>query len=383
MPKILFVTPGCFDKGGISRYSRYQIRAFRELYGEENVRVFSLLGPDQNGFENPIAVDWYGSGPTLKGKASLVGRVAREVLRWRPDVVHIAHINFSGMLVPIAKLGGAKSVLNTYGLEVWSNPSRDATWGLQNADFVLSDCHSTRQYLEHESKLRAMDTGFVIWDCVDLEQFHPHVGLGKVVEKYGIPDPATHLNVVTLGRLSHEAMHKGYDRLLEVFAHVVKEVPTARLVFAGRGNARDFLEERANQLGISYCTVFTGSVDDGDLASIYRAAAVFSLVSDRGLGRGEGIPLTPLEAMSCGVPIIVGNQDGSGEAIDCNLNGFSIDPFDLVNHAQKLVLLLKDRTIRNQMGVAAVKVAHQRFSFVQFREGHAKMYEQIVPKQLV
>ena len=43
--KILYLTPGCFDKGGISRYNRYQIQALRMLAGAENVFVFSLLGP--------------------------------------------------------------------------------------------------------------------------------------------------------------------------------------------------------------------------------------------------------------------------------------------------------------------------------------------------
>ena len=54
-------------------------------------------------------------------------------------------------------------------------------------------------------------------------------------------------------------------------------------------------------------------VHEDDLPKFYRASRIFTLVSDRGKGRGEGIPLTPLEAMACGSPIIVGNQDGSQE----------------------------------------------------------------------
>ena len=47
------------------------------------------------------------------------------------------------------------------------------------------------------------------------------------------------------------------------------------------------------------------------MAHLYSLPDVFSLVSEVGKGMGEGIPLTPLEAMACGTPIIVGDEDGS------------------------------------------------------------------------
>ena len=62
--RILFLTPGCFEKGGISRYYRYQINALREIFGDLNVRALSLLGPDPEGFETPYAVTWH--GPTAR-----------------------------------------------------------------------------------------------------------------------------------------------------------------------------------------------------------------------------------------------------------------------------------------------------------------------------
>ena len=74
--------------------------------------------------------------------------------------------------------------------------------------------------------------------------------------------------------------------------------------------------------------IFTGSIHENDLPDIYRAAHLFSLVSDKGHMRGEGIPLTPLEAMATGIPVLVGNQDGSQEAVENGVNGYVLDPFD-------------------------------------------------------
>ena len=69
--RIVFVSPGCFDKGGISRYNRYQIRLLRELYGNDNIKVLSLLGPDDNSFEEPIDTYWHGNGVSMKDKLQM------------------------------------------------------------------------------------------------------------------------------------------------------------------------------------------------------------------------------------------------------------------------------------------------------------------------
>ena len=377
MTKILFVTPGCFDKGGISRYSRYQIRALRELYGFDSVRVLSMLPPSEEGFEDPISVTWHGPGTGLRSKVQLASQVLRQALSWKPDVIHSAHINFSAMCVGIARIANASTLLNTYGLEVWSAPSRDAIWGLKKSRHVIADCHSTADYLEGE-KLRPKGSVPVIWDCVDLKQFHPGVELNDVIQKYGIPDPTKHRNILTLGRLAHEAMHKGYDRLMKVFVTVHRKCPNSKLVIAGRGNAAHKLAALAKELGISDSVTFTGSVDESDLASVYRTATVFSLVSDRGNGRGEGIPLTPLEAMACGIPIVVGTHDGSKEAIDGSSNGFAIDPFNLNEHASKLLTLLTDPVLREQQSQACWRVAKKNFSFDHFKTDHDNLFQDIL-----
>ncbi len=376
--KILYLTPGCFDKGGISRYSRYQIRALRDLFGEDQVRVLSLDGEDEESFESEFNVHWAGSGNATDQKVKFSLQALKASLFWRPDVIHVAHVNFSGMAHVMAKLCGAKTILNTYGLEVWSGLSADAVYGLRNVDCVLSDCHFTANYLEDEA-YRKKGTVPVIWDCVDLERFSPgQNGFSKeVIEKYKVPNPDEHFIIMSLGRLSKGAMHKGYDRLIEVFSKLSPQCEKARLVIAGKGDNKSYLEQLVEEAGISAKVTFTGMVEEDHMVPLYRMASVFSLVSDRGKGRGEGIPLTPLEAMACGVPVIVGNQDGSQEAIDEDRNGSVIDPFDFDTHQQKLLELYQQKKLWQTKKDEAVKVAHERFSFESFREKHRKLYKRL------
>ena len=368
MAKILYLTPGCFDKGGISRYNRYQITALRELEGAENVKVFSLLAPAEGDFEDPFQVDWHGWGATKTSKLSFIAKVLGAVFRWKPDVIWLGHVNLTEILVRFKLLKKATSVLNVYGLEVWSGLRPKVELGFKSVDYVISDCHFTANYVEDEG-IRKKGSIEVIWDCVDLEKFQQKE-IDNFYEKYNLPDPKKQPWILSLGRLSHAAAHKGYDRLLEVFHMVCAKNKEAILVYAGKGDLIPDLKEQAKKLGIAERVFFSGMVHEEDMAKFYSAATIFSLVSDRGIGRGEGIPLTPLEAMACGTPIIVGNHDGSQEAIIDERNGSCIDPFDFETHSAVVLALLENKALRHSKERAAVEIAHANFSYQGFKEKH-------------
>jgi phosphatidylinositol alpha-1,6-mannosyltransferase len=377
--RILQLTPGCFDKGGISRYSRYQISAVREICGAENLRVYSLLGPGEESLEERFDVDWHGAGKfgsiSTADRLRFAARVLGVAMRWRPDAIVSAHVNFGPLVTRAAQISGARTILNVYGLEIWSSLSEARKRHMRRFDQVISDCHFTARYVA-EAGLHA-DPPTVIWDPVDIDKFVPGPIDRTVVEKYSLPDPASHLVVMSLGRLSKAAAHKGFDRLISVAADLASNIPQLRLVVAGRGDDRPRLEALALQHGIAENVVFTGSVDEPDLPALYRCAHVFSLVSDRGHGRGEGIPLTPLEAMACGVPIIVGNEDGSQEAVVYGRNGFVVSPRDPAQHRDVLARLLGDAELRTRLGDGARAVAEQNFSYVGFVEKHRLLLNSI------
>jgi phosphatidylinositol alpha-1,6-mannosyltransferase len=374
-PRTLFLTPGCFDKGGISRYSRYQIDALRAILGPDRVRVLSLLGPGEGGFETPFAVDWHGPGPapTRLSRAAFAAQALRHALLWRPQVIHCAHVNFTPLVTRLAALCGATTVLNVYGLELWSGLSPARRAHLARMDHVIADCHATAAHVTAEA-LHPRPPA-VIWDCADLDRFHPGPVPAGLATRYGLPDPAQHRLVLTLGRLSVSARHKGYDRLLDIFGAVRAQMPAAHLVIAGRGDDAERLRARAAELGLADCTTFTGPVDESDLPALYRAAHVFALVSDKGPGRGEGIPLTPIEAMAAGAPVLVGDEDGSPEAVDGGRNGTVVSPRDPAAMTAALVALLaEDGPAHAARRAQARAVAEERFGYTAFADKHRAFY---------
>jgi phosphatidylinositol alpha-1,6-mannosyltransferase len=371
--RILYLTPGCFDKGGISRYSRYQINALRTLVGVDNVFVFSVLGPSDEDFEDAFDVMYFAGGTNRLQLLAYLTKLCSTAIFNRPDIIISAHINLSGVAKVLSKLTGAKSVLNIYGAEAWSTVTRDAAWGLRRSDHVISDCHYTARYLE-ERGIRAKNSIAVVWDCVDLQRFFPAPPASSTLERYGIPDPRSGINILTLGRMGSDTAHyKGYERLLEVFSRIADRLANVRLIYAGRGEMVEILRRQAEALGLSQRVFFTGMVHEDDLPDVYRSAHLFSLVTNKGEGVGEGIPLTPLEAAACGIPLIVGNHDGSQEAVIEGVDGYIIDTYDLEAHARAIVTLGTDEDLRTRMGQAARKRAELEFAFPKFLKKHEEL----------
>lgn len=372
--KILYITPGCFDKGGISRYSRYQIQALKEIFGQRQVKVLSFLGPDQNSFEEEFNVQYHGSKNNFFQRIIFLIKILQYCVTFRPKIIHIAHVNYAGFLRIISYILKSRLFLNIYGLEVWTDLTPFREWGLKNSDVVISDCYATRDYVAEHMFYNSKKEINVIWDCVATGHFYPRKEFDDIIKKYDLPDRNKNIIISTLGRMSDDASYKGYERLIRDFSKIILDVKNIRLLLIGRGNLIPYLKDICNELGISEFVTFTGSVSDNDLPSILSYCHIFSLVTQSGKGMGEGLPLTPLEAMACGLPIIVGNQDGSSEAVIDNRNGFVVNPDNSDESIEALKCLIIDNSLREKMSRNVLDIVEDNFSYKIFKEHLKSLY---------
>lgn len=360
-PRVLVLTPGVFDKGGIARYGRFQVEALREAWGKEAVRVVSLMGRQADDLETPFDVDWSGPSPLGHGSRELFSWTAWRIARgWSPSVVLTQHVNLGLLGWGLARAVGARLVQNIYGLEIWSGLSRARSFALRRADRVISDCHHTAE--------RAVALGLVgdppavVWDCVDTGRFAPAPADPAVAERYGV-EAGGRFRILLLARLDSQSRYKGTERLLRLLARLPSDEFEA--IFAGKGDDIEHLRSLARELAVAERVSFTGSIHEDDLPEAYRWADAFYLASEAGPGKGEGIPLTPLEAMACGVPVIVGDQDGSREALESR-GGFRGDPTDLAAQAAYLVRLRQEPGFHRAEREAARNRALAAFSYPSF-----------------
>lgn len=363
--KVLCIFPGVFDKGGISRYGRFQINAIRESLGKDRVSVTSLMGRQAGDFETPFDVDFSGAMPlSMASRMLFAYEILRMAKRDIPDIVLTGHVNLGPLGLFISRAVGARHIQNVYGRELWVDGGM--SWvrrkALRSAETVISDCHNTAD--------RAMEMNLVkkspkvVWDCVEIQRFKRRSTNWGKLEKYGVKKN-NKFRILFLGRVRKDTRYKGFERLLAVLEGLGTNEFEA--IIAGKCEDKENIDGISKNLDIEDGVRITGQIEEDDLPDLYLAADAFYLVSDVGPSKGEGIPLTPMEAMSCGVPVLVGNRDGSRELIE-DEGGWCGKPEDVGGQTEYIRKLGESREFWEKESKAARRRVEKEFDYEKFRE---------------
>jgi glycosyltransferase involved in cell wall biosynthesis len=151
--------------------------------------------------------------------------------------------------------------------------------------------------------------------------------------------------VSTLARL---ASQKGLTYLLETIDQVGLTHPNAQFRVYGDGPLRQELLAHASQLGLDGGQIFVGAFDHSDVSGILAATDIFVLSSLL-----EGQPVSVIEAMAHGCPIVATRVGGIPELIRHGVNGLLCPPGDAAALAHNIRQLLDDPGLRLRLGQAA------------------------------
>jgi 1,2-diacylglycerol 3-alpha-glucosyltransferase len=163
-------------------------------------------------------------------------------------------------------------------------------------------------------------------------------------------DVRTELNIQTkdlllyVGRLGQE---KNIDFLLRAFQRLLSLRPEARLVIAGDGPQRGFLEKYARDLGIAPFVKFAGYLQRLDMVDVYKQAALFVFAS-----KTETQGLVIVEAMMAGAAVVAVGIMGPRDIIKSGETGILVGE-DENEFAQACNRLLQNDSERHRIGTAA------------------------------
>jgi L-malate glycosyltransferase len=149
---------------------------------------------------------------------------------------------------------------------------------------------------------------------------------------------------------------KGISTLIDAFSKCAKDIGKT-LVLAGPGN-KELWEHRLMERGVpkgSY--VFLGSVPYQKMPFLYTLADAFVLPS-----LSESFPMTVLEAMSCGIPVIASKVGGIPEMVTHGKDGFLTTPGNADELASAMRLISREREKALQMGACAREKVSTRFT---------------------
>ncbi len=241
-------------------------------------------------------------------------KVYRLLRRLKPDVVH-THTAKAGFLGRVAaRLAGVPVVVHTFHGHVFHgyfSPAKTRlflilerlTARLSSAVITLSD--GLRDELCDIYHIAPRDKFRVLGLGLDLEPFAraPRRG-GTFRAAWGIPAEAPLIGIV--GRL---VPVKNHDLFLRMAAQLREQRPDARFAIIGDGELRESLERQAAGLGLAGAVIFTGW--QHDLPPVYSdldALVISSL--------NEGTPVSVIEALTAGCPVVATAVGGLPDLLD-------------------------------------------------------------------
>jgi len=156
--------------------------------------------------------------------------------------------------------------------------------------------------------------------------------------------------IVSVARLSEV---KGLDILLLALAQVLRQGQSCKCIIVGDGPLRKSLVEQAEALGLQCHVFFEGF--QKDVRPFLQVADAFVLTSYL-----EGLPLSIIEAMACGLPCVVTNVGGNAEAVRHMVHGLIVAPGSVEQTAEAILYMAthpKERAEMSRMAQSRVRDA--------------------------
>ena len=157
---------------------------------------------------------------------------------------------------------------------------------------------------------------------------------------------------------------KGHDYILRAMALLREKKVYVQLIIAGQGPLERSLRQVIVNLNIEELVIFAGHIEHSELLGYYanRNIDIVVLPSiEIGFGEHEGIPVSLMEAMSFGIPVISTMTAGIPELLSDGA-GIMVPPRDSQTLADKIELLIRNPALRQQLGEAGRKKVLEEFN---------------------
>jgi phosphatidylinositol alpha-1,6-mannosyltransferase len=264
-----------------------------------------------------------------------------------------------GLLAPSLRRAGAQQILGlTHGHETWWAQVPAARRLLRRIGDSCDHLTTISGYTE-----RRIASGLSPSARARLLRLAPPVDVQRF-------RPPARADIRSAGRCIAVARlipQKGVEALLQAWRTVLDRSRSGarrELVIVGDGPLRPRLERTIQRLKLPASTRLVGALPSSGVISELQQASVFALpVRTRLAGLNpEGLGLAALEAAACGLPVIVGDSGGAPETVREGETGFVVPSGDHARLAERLILLLDNPALAQDMGARGRRYVAAHFS---------------------
>ena len=297
---------------------------------------------------------------------ALASEMARVSKREELDLINVHYALPHATAAHLAReLTGVPYITTLHGSDVTilgSDPSYEPinTLSIEKSDAITT----VSQYMVDEAKntLGIEEKIHVIPNFVDHEAFRP--APCRILYS---PRPCG----ITLVHVSNFRQVKRVDDLIYSMCVITKKEPNAQLILVGDGPERPRIERLIDKLDLRKNITVTGY--RSDVAEVINCADALVLCSET-----ENAPLTILEGMSCGLPIIGTRVGGIPELVQDGVNGLLVPPKSPEDIAEAALRLAADKELLTKMGVKARETVLERYTKEKVLRQYLDVYESIL-----
>ena len=176
--------------------------------------------------------------------------------------------------------------------------------------------------------------------------------------------------ILYAGRLSSV---KGISSLVKAFSNINKEIEDIKLVIIGSGPEEFKLKSLVKKENIENRVHFIPMVNKIKLREYLSCCSMFVLPS-----LFEMMPVTLLEAMGSGKPVVASNIPGPADIIKHGYNGFLFEKGSINELSEYLKILVEDNNLRNKLGRNARKTVKEKYTFEKIAEKYIELFKTII-----
>ena len=224
-----------------------------------------------------------------------------------------------------------------------------------------------------EAKECGLQQSKLLWmpNPVDLDEFRPPLPDERAALRTALGIPSESEVVLFVGRLAPE---KELASLVNAFGRIAASRPRAMLVLVGDGPCRNELHTVAGNLAQEGRIRFTGAVPSSAVHQWVQIADVFALVSSL-----EGLPVSLIEAMATGLPVVVSDIPANRQLVDPGIQGLVVETRNADAIGSALGEILESPEMRRRMGEAARLRIGDSFSTARVAALYETLFARFIP----
>ena len=269
------------------------------------------------------------------------------IQNFKPDILHAHYATSYGLVGALSDFH--PFVISSWGTDVMKFPNKNFVaksilkYNFKKADLLCATSHTIKDYIHKVVNFPVS----VIPFGIDTDVFKPK----EVSSLFKSTD-------FILGSIKPVEKLYNIDVLIKAFALLLSKHANLKLLIIGEGTALIELKELSKSLGVYQNIVFTGRKPHSEISNYYNMLDVLVNISEY-----ESFGVSVVEAMSCGIPVVVTNVGGLKEVVKDDSVGLKVNVADVDATIAAIERLINDKELYNKISVNARKHVIENYNW--------------------